>query len=134
MPPIKLDEQSQELLMNFRWSGNIRQLRNVAEQISVLEKEREINASCLSTYLPNRASQLPALVDKNSKSDFGSEREILYKVLFDMKSDLNDLKKLTHDLIKNGSQSEINEKNQSLIEKIYGKETAPEKYTRFRTH
>ena len=130
MPPIKLDEQSQELLMNFRWSGNIRQLRNVAEQISVLEKEREINASCLSTYLPNRASQLPALVDKkNSKSDFGSEREILYKVLFDMKSDLNDLKKLTHDLIKNGSQSEINEKNQSLIEKIYGKETATEKNT-----
>ena len=130
MPPIKLDEQSQKLLMNYRWSGNIRQLRNVAEQISVLEKEREINASCLSTYLPNRASQLPALVDKkNSKSDFGSEREILYKVLFDMKSDLNDLKKLTHDLIKNGSQSEINEKNQGLIEKIYGKETAPEKNT-----
>ena len=130
MPPIKLDEQSQELLMNYRWSGNIRQLRNVAEQISVLEKEREINASCLSTYLPNRTSQLPALVDKkNSKSDFGSEREILYKVLFDMKSDLNDLKKLTHDLIKNGSQSEINEKNQSLIEKIYGKETVSEKNT-----
>ena len=130
MPPIKLDEQSQELLMNYRWSGNIRQLRNVAEQISVLEKEREINASCLSTYLPDRKSQLPALIDKkNSKSDFGSEREILYKVLFDMKNDLNDLKKLTLDLIKNGSQSEINEKNQSLIEKIYGKETEPEKNT-----
>ena len=130
MPPIKLDEQSQKLLMNYRWSGNIRQLRNVAEQISVLEKEREINASCLSTYLPNRTPQLPALVDKkDSKSDFGSEREILYKVLFDMKSDLNDLKKLTLDLIKNGSQSEINKKNQSLIEKIYGKETAPEKNT-----
>ena len=128
MPPIKLDEKSQELLMNFRWSGNIRQLRNVAEQISVLEKRREINASCLSSYLPDHNSQLPALIDKkNSKSDFGSEREILYKVLFDMKSDLNDLKKLTLDLIKNGSQSEINEKNQSLIEKIYGKETPPEK-------
>ena len=130
MPPIKLDKQSQELLMNFRWSGNIRQLRNVAEQISVLEKEREINISCLGTYLPDRKSQLPALVDKkNSKSDFSSEREILYKVLFDMKNDLNDLKKLTLDLIKNGSQSEINEKNQSLIEKIYGKETNLEKST-----
>ena len=130
MPPIKLDKQSQELLMNFRWSGNIRQLRNVAEQISVLEKEREINMSCLGTYLPDRKSQLPALVDKkNSKSDFSSEREILYKVLFDMKNDLNDLKKLTLDLIKNGSQSEINEKNQSLIEKIYGKETNLEKST-----
>ena len=130
MPPIKLDNHSRELLMNFRWSGNIRQLRNVAEQISVLEKEREINVSCLGTYLPDRKSQLPALIDKkNSKSDFGSEREILYKVLFDMKNDLNDLKKLTLDLIKNGSQSEINEKNQSLIEKIYGKETNPEKST-----
>tara|TARA_B100001989_G_C24546847_1_gene471463 strand:- start:911 stop:2215 length:1305 start_codon:yes stop_codon:yes gene_type:complete len=130
MPPIKLDKQSQELLMNFRWSGNIRQLRNVAEQISVLEKEREINMSCLGTYLPDRKSQLPALIDKkNSKSDFSSEREILYKVLFDMKNDLNDLKKLTLDLIKNGSQSEINEKNQSLIEKIYGKETNLEKST-----
>ena len=130
MPPIKLDKQSQELLMNFRWSGNIRQLRNVAEQISVLEKEREINMSCLGTYLPDRKSQLPALIDKkNSESDFGSEREILYKVLFDMKNDLNDLKKLTLDLIKNGSQSEINEKNQSLIEKIYGKETNLEKST-----
>ena len=130
MPPIKLDKQSQELLMNFRWSGNIRQLRNVAEQISVLEKEREINMSCLGTYLPDRKSQLPALIDKkNSKSDFSSEREILYKVLFDMKNDLNDLKKLTLDLIKNGSQSEINEKNQSLIEKIYGKETNMEKST-----
>ena len=83
--------------------------------------------------MPDHNSQLPALIDKkNSKSDFGSEREILYKVLFDMKNDLNDLKKLTLDLIKNGSQSEINEKNQSLIEKIYGKETAPgKKYTRF---
>ena len=130
MPSIKLDENSQELLMNYRWSGNIRQLRNVAEQISVLEKEREINAECLSTYLPDRKSQLPALIEKkNRNSDFGSEREILYKVLFDMKSDLHDLKKLTLDLIKNGSQSEINEKNQSLIEKIYGKETAPEKST-----
>ena len=130
MPPIKLDNHSRELLMNFRWSGNIRQLRNVAEQISVLEKEREINVSCLGTYLPDRKSQLPALIDKkNSKSDFSSEREILYKVLFDMKNDLNDLKKLTLDLIKNGSQSEINEKNQSLIEKIYGKETNLEKST-----
>ena len=130
MPPIKLDKQSQELLMNFRWSGNIRQLRNVAEQISVLEKEREINVSCLGTYLPDSKSQLPALINKkNSKSDFGSEREILYKVLFDMKNDLNDLKKLTLDLIKNGSQSEINEKNQSLIEKIYGKDTNTEKST-----
>ena len=123
MPPIKLDEHAQALLTDYRWSGNIRQLRNVAEQISVLEKERDINAAGIRPYLPDRESQLPALIDKKErKSDFSSEREILYKVLFDMKSDLNDLKKLTLDLIKNGAESEINEKNQSLIDKIYGKE------------
>jgi transcriptional regulator with PAS, ATPase and Fis domain len=123
MPSIKLDEHAQALLTDYRWSGNIRQLRNVAEQISVLEKERDINAAGIRPYLPDRESQLPALIDKKErKSDFSSEREILYKVLFDMKSDLNDLKKLTLDLIKNGAENEINEKNQSLIDKIYGKE------------
>ena len=126
MPTIQLDEHARALLTDYRWSGNIRQLRNVAEQVSVLEKERQINAARLRPYLPDRESQLPALVNKKeSKSDFASEREILYKVLFDMKSDLNDLKKLTLDLIKNGTQSEVNEKSQSLIEKIYGKESDP---------
>ena len=126
MPTIQLDEHARALLTDYRWSGNIRQLRNVSEQVSVLEKERQINAARLRPYLPDRESQLPALVNKKeSKSDFASEREILYKVLFDMKSDLNDLKKLTLDLIKNGTQSEVNEKSQSLIEKIYGKESDP---------
>ena len=128
MPPVKLDQPAQSLLMDYRWSGNIRQLRNVAEQVSVLEKERDINASRIRPYLPDRESQLPALIDKkNGNSDFASEREILYKVLFDMKNDLNDLKKLTLDLIKNGSESEINEKNQNLIDKIYGKESSHHK-------
>ena len=128
MPSVKLDQPAQSLLMDYRWSGNIRQLRNVAEQVSVLEKERDINASRIRPYLPDRESQLPALIDKkNGNSDFASEREILYKVLFDMKNDLNDLKKLTLDLIKNGSESEINEKNQNLIDKIYGKESSHHK-------
>ena len=125
MPPIKLDDHAQALLKDYRWSGNIRQLRNVAEQISVLEHDRDINAARLRGYLPDRESQLPALIDKKEgKSDFASEREILYKVLFDMKSDLNDLKKLTLDLIKNGTEDELNEQNQNLFEKLYGKETS----------
>ena len=124
MPPIKLDEDAKAILMNYRWSGNIRQLRNVAEQISVLEKEREINSSIIRSYLPDRKPQLPALIQKKGKdSDFGSEREILYKVLFDMKGDLNDLKKLTLDFIKNGKNSDFDEKNQSLIKKIYGEKS-----------
>lgn len=126
MPAIQLDEHAQALLTDYRWSGNIRQLRNVAEQVSVLEQERQINAARIRHYLPDRKSQLPALINKKEReSDFSSEREILYKVLFDMKGDLNDLKKLTLDLIKNGGDSELNESNQNLIKKIYGNDESP---------
>ena len=125
MPSLQLDEHAQSLLTEYRWSGNIRQLRNVAEQLSVLEQERKINAATIRTYLPDRGKQLPALIEKKKKeSDFSSEREILYKVLFDMKNDLNDLKKLTLDLINNGTSESVQEKNQGLIEKIYGKDTS----------
>lgn len=120
MPPLKLDENAVQLLQKFRWNGNIRQLRNVAEQISVLETKREINASTLQSYLPLENTNLPSVIkDKKSESDFNTEREILYKVLFDMKSDLHDLKKLTLELLQNGS-SKVQETNQNLIQKIYG--------------
>ena len=120
MPPIKLDENAVQLLQKFRWSGNIRQLRNVAEQISVLETNRDITTSTLQSYLPSEASNLPSVIkDKKSKNDFSTEREILYKVLFDMKSDLNDLKKLTMELMQNGV-TKVQETNSHLINKIYG--------------
>lgn len=120
MPPIKLDEQAVQLLLQFRWSGNIRQLRNVAEQISVLETNREISINTLKSYLPSEGTNLPSVInDKKNESDFSTEREILYKVLFDMKSDLNDLKKLTMELMQNGA-SQVQEKNKNLIQKIYG--------------
>ena len=121
MPPIKLDENAVQYLIKYRWNGNIRQLRNIAEQISVLETNREITLQTLHSYLPHEGSNLPALIkDKKATNDFSNEREILYKVLFDMKSDLSDLKKLTLDLIKNGS-SNLQEANKGLIQKIYGK-------------
>ncbi|TRX38810.1 sigma-54-dependent Fis family transcriptional regulator [Flavobacterium sp. ZT3R18] len=121
MPPLKLDENAILLLQKFRWSGNIRQLRNVAEQISVLETNRDITASTLQSYLPTEdGSNLPSVIkDKKNDSDFNTEREILYKVLFDMKSDLHDLKKLTLELMQNGS-SKVQETNKTLIKKIYG--------------
>ena len=120
MPPLKLDESAVQLLQKFRWSGNIRQLRNVAEQISVLETNREISAVTLQSYLPVQGNNLPSVIkDQKNESDFSTEREILYKVLFDMKSDLNDLKKLTLELIQNGV-SKVQETNQNLIKKIYG--------------
>ena len=123
MPTIKLTDDAVNLLVKYRWNGNIRQLRNVAEQVSVLEQNRTINGLTIQNYLPNIGSNLPAVV-KNSKSesDFSSEREILYKVLFDMKSDLNDLKKLTMELMKKGSDSDVQKDNEHLIQKIYGEE------------
>jgi transcriptional regulator with PAS, ATPase and Fis domain len=128
MPAIKLDEEAIQLLIKYRWSGNIRQLRNVAEQISVLETKREITAQTLHSYLPAEQSNLPSIIGtKKAESDFSNEREILYKVLFDMKSDLNDLKKLTLELMQNGS-SKVQETNKGLIQKIYGK---PEENTIF---
>jgi len=123
MPTIKLSEEAVQMLLKYRWSGNIRQLRNVAEQISVLEQNRSIDAITLQSYLPTGSTNLPAIVKNNkSESDFSNEREILYKVLFDMKADLNDLKKLTMELMKNGNATEVQEKNESLIQKIYGNE------------
>ena len=125
MPPLRLDENAQQLLSQHRWSGNIRQLRNIAEQMSVLEKDRLIAVDKLRYYLPTDNTQLPALVDSDkSSSDFASEREILYKVLFDMKSDLNDLKQLTRDLLDADGQP-LKERNQTLINKIYGETDSP---------
>ena len=120
MPPLKLDDNAVSVLQKFRWSGNIRQLRNMAEQISVLETNRDISGNILMTYLPAEGSNLPSVIkNKTSESDFSTERDILYKVLFDMKSDLHDLKKLTLELMKNGS-AKVQEINTNLIQKIYG--------------
>ncbi|OUV50993.1 MAG: sigma-54-dependent Fis family transcriptional regulator [Flavobacteriaceae bacterium TMED116] len=132
MPTLRLDDDAQKLLVQYRWNGNIRQLRNVAEQASVLEKERLLTAVMLRHYLPDMGSQLPAVVDINQKDgDFSSEREILYKVLFDMKSDLNDLKKLTHELMENENISSVQKNNPDLIKKIYGEETNENKTLEF---
>ena len=132
MPTLRLDDDAQQLLIQYRWNGNIRQLRNVAEQASVLEKERLLTPIILKNYLPDMGSQLPAVVDLDKKeADFSSEREILYKVLFDMKSDLNDLKKLTHELMENENISSVQKNNPELIKKIYGEESNENKTLEF---
>jgi len=120
MPTIRLNEQAAQLLLKYRWGGNIRQLRNVAEQISVLEHERSINYETLKGYLPHVGSNLPAVINtKKQEGDFSNEREILYKVLFDMQRDVNDLKKLTLELLRSDSAEKVQEENSGLIEKIY---------------
>ena len=120
MPTIRLDENATNLLLNYRFPGNIRQLRNIAEQISVVEEKRLITAEKMGQYLPNNKGNLPALIGGNSsKSDFSTERDIMYKVLFDMRNDINDLKKLTLDLMRSGNSEKVQEENHQLIEKIY---------------
>lgn len=120
MPTIRLDESAKNLLLNYHFPGNIRQLRNIVEQISVVEEERLVTAGKLTQYLPNNRVNLPALVKESSnKSDFSNERDIMYKILFDMRNDINDLKKLTLDLMQNGKTNKVSQESHQLIEKIY---------------
>lgn len=122
MPPIQLDENAQRMLMSYQWPGNIRQLKNIAEQISVIETNRDITGESLRKYLPDFTSvKLPAIYNPEEQKAFASEREILYKVLFDMKNDMNDLKKLVLDMLqKDHAHESFNEDNERLIQKIYG--------------
>ena len=121
MPTVRLNDDAQRILQEYNWNGNIRQLKNITEQLSVLEQERAINGDMISTYLPDPKNNLPALISENkSESDFSSEREILYKILFDMKRDLNELKKLTNNLKKTTSnESEKLDDIQNLIPKNF---------------
>ncbi|HEY6915996.1 MAG TPA: sigma-54 dependent transcriptional regulator [Paludibacter sp.] len=109
MPAVKLTEEAKNILSNYYWNGNVRQLKNITEQISVIEQSREITAQILRAYLPkDDMERLPALFSSsgNDQKSFNSEREILYQVLFDMKKDMNDLKKLVNDIM-SGSQPDV---------------------------
>jgi transcriptional regulator with PAS, ATPase and Fis domain len=121
MPPIRLMDDAQKVMLNYRWPGNVRQLKNITEQISIIETAREISADDLVHYLPNEhVGALPALYNKAlDEKTFSSEREILYKILFDMKKDMNDLKKLVHDLMPEGQNTKIHEDSDQLIRKFY---------------
>jgi transcriptional regulator with PAS, ATPase and Fis domain len=135
MPAIRLDSEAKNMLLTYSWPGNVRQLKNITEQISIIENEREIVAPSLRTYLPEYGgAKLPAIIKRDDNKSFSSEREILYKILFDMKSDMNDLKKLVFDLIRKGDidvnfqgsnssviknlfrEAEVNDQNQSETE------------------
>ena len=106
-PPIRLSEDAMEMLKNYPWPGNIRQLKNFVAQISVIEKERNITADTLNTYIPHDTTneKMPVLFEGENSGEL-SEREILYKVLFDMKKDLTDLKKITVDLMQKQGQTD----------------------------
>lgn len=122
MPSIRLNKDAQNMLLGYTWPGNVRQLKNITEQISIIESEREINTETLKDYLPDyQGIKLPAVFKKYEEKSFSSEREILYKILFDMKSDLNDLKKLVLDIIhKGGADLDFHENNSRVIKNLFG--------------
>ncbi len=127
LPAIHLKPEAIGLLSQYRWPGNIRQLRNLVEQISVVEKDREIDGATLHSYIPDiDATQLPMVYNKGKAtggdSDFSTEREILYKVLFDMRKDLNNLRELVNEMVSTGNFQQVADANPSLIKRIIGGE------------
>lgn len=123
MPPLQLSEEAVDVLENYRWPGNIRQLKNITEQISVIEQDRHIDAATLLRYLPDDDhSNLPAVIDSSTGGQQFSEREILYQLLFDMKNDLNDLKELVLKVIRNDGQLDATESNVALMKKVFSED------------
>lgn len=119
-PPIQMNEDAQQMLINYSWPGNVRQLKNIAEQLAVLEREHIITAQSLLQYIPqeNSGSNLPMRINQQKKDDF-SERDILYKVLFDMKRDMTDLKKLVVDIIEHGGVTSNYSANPQVLNQLY---------------
>ncbi len=120
-PPIQLDEEAQQVLINYSWPGNVRQLKNMAEQLAVLEREHVITAQTLLTYIPQEVNgkNLPMRIGNNQGKEDFSERDILYKVLFDMKRDMVELKKLVADMIEHGGVTPNFANNSQAINQLY---------------
>lgn len=121
MPAVKLTEDARLMLTSYSWPGNVRQLKNITEQISIIEGSREIDGDKLKAYLPDYGNiKLPAVIRKEGEASFSSEREILYKILFDMKNDMNDLKKLVLDMLREGSPSiHLDDRSSGVIQRLY---------------
>jgi transcriptional regulator with PAS, ATPase and Fis domain len=119
MPTIRLDNSAKEMLLKYRWEGNIRQLKNVTEQISTIETEREVSAETLKKYLPHNLSKdLPVLFSKKGDEKL-SERDLLYKVLFDMRQDITELKKVMSSILQNRGTDQLSEEeSHQMMKKI----------------
>ena len=133
MPSLRLNEEARQILVSFPWPGNIRQLKNITEQISIIEQEREIDGILLRGYLPHfHTQQLPALYEREDQQSLSSEREILYKVLFDMKKDVTDLKKLVFDLMSTKADDPLlQSENAHIIRKLYKDEEVETEFNEY---
>lgn len=121
MPELELDPSAVHYIENYTFPGNVRQLRNLVEQMTVVERERNITVAKLAEYIP-MDTHLPMVVNQpnsQKQTDFGNEREIMYKILFDMRNDINDLKSLTSELIKNRGTADLSNQEKNLISRIY---------------
>ena len=118
MPAIKLTEDAIELVNHYSWPGNIRQLKNLVEQLSVIETKRELNAQALHAYLPAESEKVPTVMNEGSAENF-SERELMYKFLFDMKKDLTDLKKLVVELLAQGGELHLNNDQSAMVNRFF---------------
>lgn len=127
MPQLELDESARQMLMSYRWQGNVRQLKNITEQISIIEESRMITSANLQRYLPSENRALPVLFQKEQSGGEFSEREILYKVLFDMKRDIGELKKLVVAIIDQGGVShDLQREHQPFIAQLYKDHAEPQ--------
>jgi transcriptional regulator with PAS, ATPase and Fis domain len=125
MPPIRLGPEAVELLKRYPWPGNVRQLKNIAEQISAIETERLVDADRLLDYLPELPRRDLATIPEGEKNGAGpglNEREILYKLLFEMKSDLHDLKSLVLKMMQEGRIDAGSSEDQSLVNRVFGEQ------------
>ncbi|MCE2711253.1 MAG: sigma-54 dependent transcriptional regulator [Cryomorphaceae bacterium] len=118
MPSIKLTENAVELVNHYSWPGNIRQLKNLVEQLSVIETKRELDAQTIQAYLPAETEKVPSVINENGSDNF-SERELMYKFLFDMKKDLTDLKKLVVELLAQGGELHLNTDQSALVNRFF---------------
>lgn len=115
MPPLQLTPDAVRVLSNYYWPGNVRQLKNVTEQVSIMEKNKEVDANTLKNYLPGVSSpDLPVLFKKEEEEHF-SDRELLYKFLFDMKKDLTELKKVVVSILEKEDAGFENEQTKSML-------------------
>jgi len=121
MPVLRLDPDAVSIIENFKWPGNIRQLRNFVEQISVVEKSRSITPELLLNYLPNQSQQrLPSTTPNNENDvDFASERALMFNAIFELRSQIDDLKKLTLEFLKENQNPSFYENNHALINKLF---------------
>lgn len=127
MPSLRLTDEATQLLENYSWPGNIRQLKNITEQISVIETERLLDAEKLLIYLPEEREHLPAVMNSQQSDNF-SERELMYKFLFDMKNDLNELKKMVYEMANNGGEISMNKEQVALFNKMHTNVSTPDEH------